>query len=174
MRVAAVYDIHGNLPALEAVLQDISISHVDLVVVGGDVVPGPMVPETLKLLLDLDIPVKFIRGNGEREVLAQIAGIDSCTVPEQFRDIVRWMAQQLLPGHQQLLDSWPKTLQIDIRGLGEVLFCHATPRSDTEIFTPDLRPKIDSCRSSKESRRLWSSAVIPTCSLTARSEGFES
>jgi Icc-related predicted phosphoesterase len=44
MRVAALYDIHGNLPALEAVLQDIRQANVDQIVVGGDVVPGPNAP----------------------------------------------------------------------------------------------------------------------------------
>jgi len=48
---------------------------------------------------------------------------------------VRWSAQQLYLEHERLLASWPKTLRVWIRGLGEALFCHATPRSDTEIFT---------------------------------------
>jgi putative phosphoesterase len=135
MRIAAIYDIHGNLPALEAVLQDIRQAEVDQLVVGGDVVPGPMPGETLTCLLNLDIPVQFIQGNGEREVLAQMAGKETGTVPEQFRGIVRWAAQQLQPEHQRLLAGWPMTLRVDIRGLGEVLFCHATPRSDSEIFT---------------------------------------
>ena len=60
MRVAALYDIHGNLPALEAVLQDIRQANVDQIVVGGDVVPGPMPRETLRRLLDLDLPTHFI------------------------------------------------------------------------------------------------------------------
>jgi hypothetical protein len=55
MRVAAIYDIHGNLPALEAVLQEVRLAEVGLIVVGGDVVPGPMPRETLACLLDLDI-----------------------------------------------------------------------------------------------------------------------
>src|SRR5207248_684629 len=71
MRVAAIYDIHGNLPALEAVLQEIRQAEVDHVVVGGDVLPGPMPRETITCLLDLDIPVQFLRGNGDREVLAR-------------------------------------------------------------------------------------------------------
>ena len=75
MRVAALYDIHGNLPALEAVLGDIRHAEVNLIVVGGDVFPGPMANEALACLLDLDMPVQFIRGNGDREVLAQKAGI---------------------------------------------------------------------------------------------------
>jgi predicted phosphodiesterase len=135
MRVAAIYDIHGNLPALEAVLQDIRMAAVDHIVVGGDVFPGPMPQETLQCLLDFDIPVQFLQGNGDREVLAQMAGTETGAVPEPFREVVRWVAEQLPPEHARLLASWPKTLHIEIRGLGEALFCHATPRSDTEIFT---------------------------------------
>jgi putative phosphoesterase len=135
MRVAAVYDIHGNLPALEAVLQKIRQADVDRVVVGGDVVPGPMPRETLACLRDFPIPVQFIQGNGEVAVLAQMAGRDLGTLPEQAREAIRWTAQQLLPEDRQWLAGWPKTLRVEIPGLGEVLFCHATPRSDTEIFT---------------------------------------
>jgi putative phosphoesterase len=134
MRVAALYDIHGNLPALEAVLQDILQAEVDHVVVGGDVVPGPMPRETLTRLLDLSIPVQFIQGNGEVAVLAEMAGTESI-VPEQFREVLRWNAQQLHPEDEQVLASWPQTIRVEIRGLGEVLFCHATPRNDTEVFT---------------------------------------
>ena len=135
MRVAALYDIHGNLPALEAVLHDIRQADVDHVVVGGDVIPGPMPHETLACLLDLDVPVQFIQGNGDREVLAQIRGTGIGAVPEQFREVMRWVAQQLSPEYEQLLASWPKTVRVEIRGLGEVLFCHATPRNDAEVFT---------------------------------------
>lgn len=135
MPVAAIYDVHGNLPALEAVLQEIRSAKVDLVVVGGDVVPGPMPRETVSCLLDLDIPVRFIQGNGDREVLAQMAGTETGAVPEQFRAVMRWVAQELTPEHERLLASWPKTFRLEIRGLGDVLFCHGTPRSDTEIFT---------------------------------------
>ena len=135
MRVAAIYDIHANLPALEAVLQDIRLAEVDQVVVGGDVLPGPMPNETMACLLNLDIPVQFIRGNGDRVVLAQMRGTESSDVPAQFREAVRWVARQLHPEHERLLASWPKTCRVEIRGLGGVLFCHATPRNDTEIFT---------------------------------------
>jgi predicted phosphodiesterase len=91
--------------------------------------------ETLALLLGLDIPVQFIQGNGEREVLVQRAGTDTGNVPERFREAMRWVAQELDPEHERLLAGWPETLRVEIRGLGEVLFCHATPRNDTEIFT---------------------------------------
>ncbi len=104
-------------------------------VVGGDVFPGPMPRETLSCLLDFDISVQFIQGNGDREVLAQMRGMETSTVPEQFREVIRWNAQQLHPEDEQLLTSWSQTILVEIDGLGEVLFCHATPRSDTEIFT---------------------------------------
>lgn len=135
MRVAAIYDIHGNLPALEAVLQEIRAAGVDLIVVGGDVLPGPMPVETLSSLLKLETPIQFIRGNGEAAVLAQLAGTESGTLPEQAREAIRWTAQQLSPEHQRVIASWPATFRLAVRGLGQVLFCHATPRSDTEIFT---------------------------------------
>ncbi|WP_456424984.1 metallophosphoesterase, partial [Rhodocaloribacter sp.] len=94
-RVAALYDIHGNLPALEAVLRDVRKASVDQVVVGGDVLPGPMPRETLAALEHLDRPVRFIRGNGEREVLAAREGVHTGAVPERFREVMRWVGAQL-------------------------------------------------------------------------------
>jgi hypothetical protein len=91
--------------------------------------------ETIEYLLDLNIPVQFIQGNGEVDVLAELAGMEVSRVPEQFREVVRWSARQLRLEHKQLLANWPSTCRLEIGGLGEVLFCHATPRSDTEIFT---------------------------------------
>jgi putative phosphoesterase len=135
MRVAAIYDIHANLPALEAVLQEIRQAGVDLVVVGGDVLPGPMPRETIACLQDLGIPAQFIQGNGDREVLAVRRGGEPIGVPEPFRGVIRWTAEQLQPEDEQLLAGWPAILQVQIHGLGEVLFCHATPRNDAEIFT---------------------------------------
>jgi predicted phosphodiesterase len=76
MRVAALYDIHANLPALEAALAEVREARVDRIVVGGDVLPGQMPRETLARLLALDIPVKVIVGNGDLAVLAQIGVTD--------------------------------------------------------------------------------------------------
>jgi len=146
MRVAALYDIHGNLPALEAVLQEIRQANVDQIVVGGDVVPGPMPRETLKRLLDLDLPTQFIHGNGELAILAQMAGARTGSVtywgttsgarpPESIVEIYRWTAAELQAEFEPVLARWPKTLQLEIDGLGQVLFCHSTPRSETEVFT---------------------------------------
>jgi putative phosphoesterase len=135
MRVAAIYDIHANLPALEAVLEEIHRSAVDLIIVGGDVLPGPLPEETLARLRSLEIPTRFIHGNGDRVVLAKLNGQESPEVPEGRRAVVRWVASRISPELQSWLSGWPDTLQMEIPGLGEVLFCHATPRNDTEVFT---------------------------------------
>lgn len=135
LRVAAIYDIHGNLPALEAVLQQIRGAEVDRIVVGGDVLPGPMPVETLACLFDLSIPLQFIQGNGEVAVLAELAGMEAYALPEQVREIIHWTAQQLSTEQVREVTSWPKTLRLEIPGLGEVLFCHATPRNENECFT---------------------------------------
>ncbi|HEX3551655.1 MAG TPA: metallophosphoesterase family protein [Thermoanaerobaculia bacterium] len=135
MRVAAIYDVHSNLPALAAVLQEIRQAGVDQIMVGGDVLPGPMPRETIEYLLGLDVPLQFIQGNGDRAVLEAMTGTETGALPEQAREAVRWVARQLDPEHERLLASWPRTLRVEIPGLGEVLFCHATPRNDTEIFT---------------------------------------
>lgn len=135
MRVAALYDIHGNLPALEAVLEEVRHASIDLVVVGGDVFPGPMSGDALECLIDLDIPVRFIQGNGDREVLALAMGTKTDTIPESFRATIGWVAQQLDRKHCKAIARWPETLRVEIHGLGDALFCHATPHSDTDIFT---------------------------------------
>lgn len=135
MRIAALYDIHGNLPGLEAVLKEVRRERVDQIVIGGDVVPGPMPRETLACLLALGLPVSFIKGNGEDAVLAHRAGKPRDTLPEQAREPVRWTAEQLHAEEANVLAAWPNTIAFEVDGIGEVLFCHATPRNNTEIFT---------------------------------------
>jgi predicted phosphodiesterase len=152
MKVAALDDIHGNLPAPEAVLEEIGQAGVDQIVGGGDVVPGPMPRETLARLLALDKPVRFIQGNGELAMLA-LAATDGSAVtywgttsgtppPEACLPVYSWTAQQLEPDFAPVLARWPKEVRLGIGGLGPVLFCHSTPRSETEVFTrstPDER-----------------------------------
>jgi predicted phosphodiesterase len=88
--------------------------------------------------LSLKVPVQFVLGNGDREVLARMSGMETewyRTAPEQWKEPVCWTAEQLREDHKQLLAVWPPTVGIEICGWGEVLFCHGTPRSDTEVFT---------------------------------------
>ena len=135
MRVAAIYDIHGNLPALDAVMDEIRQAEVEQIVVGGDVLPGPMPLETLARLSSLKIPTLFIQGNGEVAVLAEIAGVEAYPLPEQAREVIRWAARQLSAEQARVISSWPKTSRLAIDGIGDVLFCHGTPRNENEIFT---------------------------------------
>jgi putative phosphoesterase len=127
VRVAALYDIHGNLPALDAVLAEVDA---DVIIVGGDTVAGPEPAETLERLRSLAADVRFIRGNADREVYEERQGL----APPEVMDFVR---ARLSPEQFDFLRSLPLTLSI-----GRVLFCHATPRNDEEILTrisPDER-----------------------------------
>jgi len=112
--------------------------------VGGDVIPGPMPRESLECLLRLRPPARFIHGNCELATLAQMAALEGREVaywgtksgkppPEADRVYMRWTAERLYPDYESILASWPKTLRLEIGGLGPVLFCHGTPRSETEI-----------------------------------------
>src|SRR5512135_199230 len=130
MLVAAVYDIHGNLPALEAVLAEVRALSVDHVVVGGDVFPGPLAPKCLDLLRSLDRPTSFIRGNGDRVVIDLLRGQEPAEVPPAYREPIRWNAKQLSAQDATWVQSWPETVRVNVDGFGDVLFCHATPRND--------------------------------------------
>jgi predicted phosphodiesterase len=125
LQVAALYDVHGNLPALDAVLAEVDA---DVILVGGDVVAGPWPAETLARLRSLDGDVRFIRGNADRELAKRTEG----RAPPHLLEFVR---ERLSADDLAFLGSLPLTETIDVDGLGEVLFCHATPRTDEEIFT---------------------------------------
>jgi predicted phosphodiesterase len=146
MRIAALFDIHANLPALDAVLDEVRHADVDRIVLGGDVLPGPMPNDTLERLRQLDIPVQGIHGNGELAMLAQLAAADPTDVtywgttsgavlPEKYREWVRWNARQLRADEARLLAGWPKTFRLHVPEIGDVLFCHGTPTSETDAFT---------------------------------------
>lgn len=127
MRVAALYDIHGNLPALDAVLADPRLEEAETIVCGGDLVAGPMPSECLERLEALGGRVRFVRGNGDREVVEAGAGPDET--------MLGWYATRLGPARRERVALWPLTFTLDVEGLGRVLFCHATPGSDTDIVT---------------------------------------
>jgi putative phosphoesterase len=108
VRVAALYDVHGNLPALEAVLAEVDA---DVVLFGGDLTWGPQPAETLRLARSLGA-ARFVRGNCDRE-------------PDD------WERSQLEAEEVAFLQGLPPALELD-----GVLYCHATPRSDEEVVTP--------------------------------------
>lgn len=123
MRVAVLSDVHGNLPALEAVLAEVASLDVDRIVCGGDVVAGPFPRECLDKLVGLE--AVFVRGNADRE---------SSRAPAGTWD---WIAANLDPLSVVFLGSHPHAVS-----LGGVLYCHGSPRDDDEILTrvsPDER-----------------------------------
>jgi putative phosphoesterase len=112
VRIAALYDAHGNLPALDAVLAEVEREGVDAVVSGGDLLSPPFAAECLERLEALG--AVFVRGNADREAA----------------------------GFESVVAAWPLTVELEVSGLGGVLFCHGSPRSDEEILTrvsPDER-----------------------------------
>src|SRR5215208_5572747 len=126
--VLALYDIHGNLDALEAVLSDPRARHPDTIVVGGDAVPGPFAAATLARLRVISVPVRWIRGNGEREVAESLAGI--AATDDLTAQTAAITAAEIGEEQARALGELPLTLELD-----ETLFCHASPRRDDELLT---------------------------------------
>ncbi|MFL5960511.1 MAG: metallophosphoesterase family protein [Gaiellaceae bacterium] len=122
MPVAALYDVHGNLAALEAVLAEVPDDAT--IVVGGDICAGGDEPsETLARLRGLGDRVRWVRGNADRELFRGEGGL----VPEPLVEETR---RRLTEEEIAFLHALPETQRI-----GDVLFCHASPRNDMDIFT---------------------------------------
>jgi predicted phosphodiesterase len=144
-RVAALYDIHGNLPALHAVLAELEHEQVDHIVIGGDVANGPLPVATLDALTALRVDTSYVMGNGDLEVAAAYDGehlAASVLADSPAARASVFAAAQISPQHRALIGSFKPTVSLAIEGLGRVLFCHGSPRSDTEIITaltPDER-----------------------------------
>jgi predicted phosphodiesterase len=129
VRVAALYDVHGNLPALEAVLAEVERAQPDAIVFGGDIIAGPMPRETLELVRSLGEKAHLIRGNADRYALEARDGL-----PREV-GLADWVGAQLTEEDAALLGGLPLTLTLDVGGLGPTCFCHATPRDDEQVFT---------------------------------------
>jgi putative phosphoesterase len=120
--IAALYDIHGNLAALEAVLAEVPEDAT--IVVGGDICAGGEQPaETLARLRGLGDRVAWLRGNADRELHPGEKGL----APAEFLEKAR---AQLSQEEIEFLHELPPTQRI-----GDVLYCHASPRNDLDIFT---------------------------------------
>jgi predicted phosphodiesterase len=134
MRIAALYDIHGNIAALEAVLAEVAATGVDGVIVGGDVVPGPFPGACYAALGRLETPVTRIRGNGDHDTLRVLRGEAPTRMPPPVVDALRWVAARV-PEELRAIGELPLTARVTDAAGGPFLFCHATPRDDFEIFT---------------------------------------
>lgn len=137
MRIAVLADVHGNLPALDAVLAEVDAADVDLVVLNGDLAAGPMPAETLDRLAGLGGRARWVRGNADRELVAAYDGASDAGLPEDVRRVTEYCAAQLDRHHRDLLADLPLSITVDVPGLGGVRFCHASSRDDTEIVLVD-------------------------------------
>jgi predicted phosphodiesterase len=145
--VAALYDVHGNLPALDAVLADPAFARVEAVVVGGDVASGPMPAEVLDRLSGLDLPVRWVRGNADREVVDFFDRGDTDAWAHPADDPAArsdaFTAGRIERRHRDLLDGFEELVRLD-----GALYCHGSPRRDDEIITAitpaeRLEPMLD-------------------------------
>ncbi|MDX2969148.1 metallophosphoesterase family protein [Kribbella solani] len=127
--VAVLADVHGVLPALEAVLAEKDVASADVVVLAGDIASGPMPVETLDLLVSLGDRVVWVRGNADRELVEMSRGTYTAEPPDA---VCPWAAEQVRPDQVELLAQLPTTVTI-----GDMLFCHATPRDDLEMVLVD-------------------------------------
>ncbi len=139
--IAFLFDIHGNLPALEAVVDHASRNGVHRFVIGGDLLPGPMPRECMALLRGLDV-VATVHGNGEVDALNLLAGHALERVPEAFHRVVEWSALQLDRQAVEEIGRWPRNASVDVPGVGPVAVCHATPRDENEIFTEETPDEL--------------------------------
>ena len=137
MRVAVLADIHGNLPALDAVLADVAAAGVDAIVLNGDMATGPMPAQTLERLAGLGGKAVWVRGNADRELAAAYDGALSPDLPFEARVPAQYCASQLSRQHRDLLAGLPLSVTLEVTGLGPVRFCHATATSDTKIVLVD-------------------------------------
>ena len=134
MRIAVLSDIHGVLPALEAVLAEPDVASADRVVLTGDLAAGPQPAETLDLLSALGERAVWVRGNADRALVECRRG-ERETFPDP---ISPWAAEQLRAEQVDLLAGLPLAVTLPVGGLGTVLFCHATPRDDEEVVLDGL------------------------------------
>jgi putative phosphoesterase len=134
-RVAVIADVHGVLPALEAVLAEPDVRAADLVVVCGDVAAGPLPRETVEALWGgLGGRIRGVRGNADRELVALARGQRTPGAPDP---LAAWAAAQLTSNQVDLLAKLPTTVELELAELGATTFCHGTPRADDESLVVD-------------------------------------
>jgi len=118
------------------VLADPRASGAQAVVVGGDAVPGPFAVDTVARLRALEVPVHWVRGNGEREVAAAADGGDPPAPDDMALVTAGLSAAQLGPEEAAALGALPLSIELD-----GVLYCHASPRRDDETLTRISAPE---------------------------------
>ena len=141
MRVAIISDIHGNLPALEAVLAELDAERIDRIVCLGDVAAfGPQPREVITRLRALGCPV--VIGNADADVLDPLAPEDAPNEDfRRLRELDVWMAGLLSADEKDYLRSFQPTVTVDL-GNGATLLCyHGSPRSFNDRLLPNTDNK---------------------------------
>jgi putative phosphoesterase len=137
LRVAVISDIHGNIRALDAVLEEVARERPDRILVCGDVASGPFPSDTLDRLMALGERASFICGNADREMVSaydsQLQFNPKETDPARL--FASWCARLIDHKQRDFLASFQTKVVLDVLALGKVLFCHGSPRSDEEIIT---------------------------------------
>ncbi len=128
MTVAILYDVHGNLPALEAVLDDAAQAGIEGFVLGGDyALFGPAPLDTVSRLRELPGEVTWIRGNVDRWCFDPQSAPDD----EVLRGAISACRDALGTPLVEELGSLDEQAV-----LGSVRFCHGSPLSDIRSFMP--------------------------------------
>ena len=134
MRIAALYDIHGNVPALDAVVAEVEREGVDVVVWGGDVAAGPMPVATLERMRAVGGPC--VMGNGDRQMVEDFdAGRTPSDSDDEMMRTMLWAVSRIDRSDRDFLAAFAPTVSLDVDGLGPTLFCHGSPRGDEERIT---------------------------------------
>ena len=130
MSLAVLYDMHGNLAALEAVLDEARAAGVATFLLGGDYAAfGPWPRETLERLWELE-DATWIRGNGERWLIETAEAPE--LAPHGGPTPIDVAIAELPPTEIDRLYALPTEVQLD-----GVLYVHGSPRSDVESFAPE-------------------------------------
>jgi predicted phosphodiesterase len=130
-----ISDIHGVVPALEAVLEEESHDPSEIILVAGDIAAGPQPNAVVDRLRQLGDKVLAISGNGDRELL-QLARGEAATMKDP---IGSWGAAELSDDDKEWLAALPGTRTFSLEGFGEVFMCHACPQNDMDILLVDTR-----------------------------------
>jgi putative phosphoesterase len=141
MKIAVLSDVHGNMPALEAVISAIEDQEIESIIVAGDLIGGPNPNETIELLqslgcilivgnMDLNL-LKLARGKGPKEWYSF----------KQYGDL-RWTNEHIKPEVLDFLESLPEQQVIPIKKDMSIRVVHGSPRSPYEAIFPDRDPDV--------------------------------
>jgi putative phosphoesterase len=139
MRLAVMSDVHGNLPALEAVLEDLQPVEPDSILVAGDFIGGPQPVEAIRLLRSLDS--WMIRGNSDTGLLRYGLGDapDAYYTHRQFA-LLRWAHRHVDQETFGFIRSLPEQRVVEIGGTAPIRLVHGSPRNPSESIFPDRDP----------------------------------